>query len=131
MKQTFTTDIRTDFSEAVASANRYGSAMQKAKSIGLKDEAVLDFADAAEKAFRSVASVMFKTGRRGRGGRPKVRSMRRELVRAGLEANGVPPWVQKLVWLGRLAAYVLPAPFNVIVPAVLWMVEQMISADDE
>lgn len=83
---------------------------------------------AAEDGFHGVAAAMAADRQRGR--RRRMKNMRRELQRAALVAAGVPGWIQSLVWLGRILGYVLPAPFNVIVPAVLWVVEKMIGEDD-
>lgn len=110
-------------------ADRTKLAEAAAIKAGFNDwDLIATWTEATEAAFASVQSTM--VGDRSRGGRRRMRAMRRELTRSALVAAGVPGWIRAALWFGERAATLFPFPFNVVVPAVLWCVEQMIGEDD-
>jgi len=66
----------------------------------------------------------------GRGvSRRRWRSRRREMVRAALVANAVPPHLWKYATWLRLGAWLVPFPWGAILAAILWTVDQLVSEE--
>jgi hypothetical protein len=107
---------------------RRTSALEEASRRKLDAAQSEAFADAVETTFSKVSLSIAATGR---SRRKALRKRRRELIVSGLKANNVEPWIIQAVRLGKWVAYLLPPPFNVIVPAVLWAVDEMIKAAEE
>ena len=114
------TDPR-EIREAMA-AGRRERARQQAEEDGISPEHWDKFADAAELTFQQVNFVMSLPGGPSRR---EMRKRRRALLQAAFTINEVPWLWRNLVWLGTWSGYVLPAPWNVVVPAIFYVIDLM------
>ncbi|AMV18249.1 hypothetical protein VT03_10195 [Planctomyces sp. SH-PL14] len=103
--------------------DRRERAKQEAQEQGIDPARWEQYADAAEVTFNSVLTVMASPDAPHRR---EMRKHRRALLKAAFVANGVPWLWQKLVRIGQWSGYVLPFPWNVVVPAIFYMVDRMI-----
>ena len=77
------------------------------------------FCQAAEKAFGAAQRTLVMAGIHSR---KAARLRKRQMVKAAMDANGVPWWVRLL---GSLA----PWPWSVVIAAILYAVEQMLEGE--
>lgn len=103
--------------------SRRGRARMKALEDGIRVEHWEKFADAAELTFQQVNFVMSLSNAPSRR---EMRKHRRALLKAAFRINEVPWLWQKLVRIGTWSGYVLPFPWNVVIPGIFYMLDQMI-----
>lgn len=111
-----------------------GAAVQELPLCAMTSEQVIAaavFAEqnttAAQAARTAILSCCAST-RRNRGRRAR----RREMIEAGLQANAVPQNLWKYAgWAARLAAWFVPPPWNAVISAVLWVVDQLTAERNE